>query len=79
MMAAVVGSCGTRSRKPGGTARAGNHRFWLLSTLRTHTKAPYKTNLHRKTLRALNRPLAAQTVRAAHRAGPPLRGVDGGL
>jgi hypothetical protein len=43
------------------TARAGNRRFWLLSALRAHTKAPYKTDLHRKTLMALNRPGAART------------------
>ena len=28
------------------TARAGNRRFWMLSALRAHTKAPYKTDLH---------------------------------
>jgi hypothetical protein len=38
------------------SARAGNRCFWCLSALRAHTKAPYKTDLHRKTLRALNRP-----------------------
>jgi len=43
------------------TARAGNRRFWLLSTLRAHTKAPYKTDLHRKTLMALNGPGTART------------------
>jgi hypothetical protein len=37
-------------------ARAGNRRFWRLSALRAHTKAPYKTDLNRKTLRALKRP-----------------------
>jgi hypothetical protein len=54
------------------SARAGNRRFWCLSTLRAHTKAPYKTDLHRKTLKnakALNRPGRARTVR---RAGRPL-------
>jgi hypothetical protein len=44
-------------------ARAGNRRSRLLSALRTHTKVPYKIDLHRKTLRALNRPRAARTVR----------------
>ena len=44
------------------SVRAGNHRFWLLSTLRAHTKAPWKTDLHRKTLRVLNRPGRARTV-----------------
>jgi hypothetical protein len=43
-------------------ARAGNRRFWYLSTLRAHTKSPYKMDFHRKTLRALNRPKAARTV-----------------
>ena len=41
---------------------AGNRRFRPLSALRAHTKAPYKTNLHRKTLMALNRPKAARTA-----------------
>jgi hypothetical protein len=36
------------------TARAGNRRFGLLSTLRAHAKAPYKTNLHRETPRNAN-------------------------
>jgi hypothetical protein len=43
------------------TARAGNRRFWLLSTLHTHAKAPYKNNLLWETLRALNHPGKAQT------------------
>jgi hypothetical protein len=33
------------------SARAGNRRFSCLSALRAHTKVPYKTDLHRKTLR----------------------------
>jgi hypothetical protein len=33
------------------TARAGSRRFWLLSALRTHAKAPYKMDFHRKKLR----------------------------
>jgi hypothetical protein len=32
------------------TARAENRRFWCLSALRAHTKAPYKMYFHRKTL-----------------------------
>jgi hypothetical protein len=44
------------------TAHAGNRRFWLLSALCAHTKAPYKTDLHRKMLMALNRPETARTV-----------------
>ena len=36
-------------------ARAGNRLFGRLSALRTHTKAPQKTDLYRKTLKALNR------------------------
>ncbi len=43
-------------------ARAGNRRFRSLSALRAHTKAPYKMDFHRKTLRALNRPGRARTV-----------------
>ena len=43
------------------SARAGNRRFRLLSALRAHTKVPYKIEFHRETLRALNRPKAAQT------------------
>ena len=38
------------------TARAGDRRFRCLSALRAHTKTPDKTDLHRETLRALNRP-----------------------
>ena len=38
------------------SARAGNRRFRLLSALRAHTKAPYKTDLPRKTLMVGNRP-----------------------
>ena len=43
----------TRTRKgsPRATARAENRRFWRLSALRAHTKAPYKMHFHRKTLR----------------------------
>ena len=33
------------------TARAGNRRFWRLSALRAHTKAPYKMYFYRKMLR----------------------------
>ena len=43
------------------TARAGNRRFGPLSAVRAHTKAPYKIDFHKKTLRALNRPWAART------------------
>jgi hypothetical protein len=43
------------------TARAGNRRFWSLSALRAHTKAPYKTDLYRKTLGLLNRYGTART------------------
>jgi hypothetical protein len=52
----------TQSLRNLSTARAGNRRFWRLSALRAHTKAPYKMDFHRKTLRALNRPKAARTV-----------------
>ena len=39
-------TCAPRSDGPSGalTARAGNHRFGLLSQLRAHIKAPYKTD-----------------------------------
>jgi hypothetical protein len=47
------------------TARAGNRRFWCFSALRAHAKAPYKTDLHRKTLSVLNRPGRAPTVAVA--------------
>ena len=40
----------------GQTARAGNRRFGLVSALRAHTKAPYRTDLLREMLRALKRP-----------------------
>ena len=45
-----------QQRLGGVTARAGNRRFRPLSALRAHTKTPYKNDLHRKKLRALNRP-----------------------
>jgi hypothetical protein len=35
----------------GGSARVGNRQNGRLSALRAHTKAPYKMNFHRKTLR----------------------------
>ena len=34
----------------------GGRVLFTLSALRAHTKSPYKTNVHRKTLRALKRP-----------------------
>jgi hypothetical protein len=46
---------GPRGRTPARAelqpARDGNRRFWWLSALRAHTKAPYKMDFHRKTLR----------------------------
>jgi hypothetical protein len=51
-----------------------NRRFRRLSALRAHTKAPYKTDLHRKTLMALNRPGRARTEdREADTSGPGVR------
>jgi hypothetical protein len=44
------------------SARATSHRGGLLSALQTHTKAPYKTDLLRKTRRGLNRPVQARTA-----------------
>jgi hypothetical protein len=49
-------ACPAQPPAPAATARAGNRRFGLLSTLPSHTKAPYKKDLLWKTLRALNRP-----------------------
>ena len=60
------GTPGQRRSRP---ARAGNRRFWCLSARRPHTKAPYKTDLHRKTLMALNSHRAARTV--GPRPAPP--------
>ena len=54
------------------TARAGNRRFWLLSALRAHTKAPYKIDFHRKTRTALNRPRDGADSRHRLLAGPLL-------
>ena len=44
-------------------AQAGNRRFWPLSALRAHTKAPQKTDLLLETLRPLKRPGRARTSR----------------
>ena len=54
--AASAISCVCVFSRATGTARAGNRRFLCLSAPRAHTKAPYKTDLYRETLRALNRP-----------------------
>jgi hypothetical protein len=66
-----------------GTARAGNRRFWRLSALRAHTKAPYKTDLLWKTPRALKRPGRARTgaggPQELERRGPCTRLVGGRL
>ena len=53
--------CGFASHV-GNTARARNRQFRVLSALRAHTKSPYRTDLHRETLMALNRPKVARTV-----------------
>jgi hypothetical protein len=50
------------------TARVRKRRFWMLSALRAHTKALYKTGLLWETLRALRtlkRPGRARTVERA--------------
>ena len=67
-----------------GTAPAGNHRFWRLSALLAHTKAPYKTASRWKMLRLLTRPGRARTrrhpfrgQRGADRAGGRLLGEGG--
>jgi hypothetical protein len=52
-------------------ARARNRRCWLLSTLHAHTKAPYKTNFLKKTLRPLQRPGRARTDAREGHPHPP--------
>jgi hypothetical protein len=42
-------------------ARAGNRRFWLLSSLHAHTQTAYKIDLSWETRRPLNRPERART------------------
>jgi hypothetical protein len=57
----VAGSVVETPEQLAASARAGNHHFCLLSALRTHAKAQYKSNLLWETLRALNRPGRART------------------
>jgi hypothetical protein len=45
--------------------------FGLLSALRAHTKAPYKTDFQRKTLMALNRPRDGADSAAAAQVDTP--------
>jgi hypothetical protein len=45
------------------TARAGNRRYWLISALRSHTKAPYKIDSLREPLRPREHPGRARTLR----------------
>jgi hypothetical protein len=52
--------------EPAQTCAAGNHRFGLLSALRAHTNAPYKT-LRWRTLSALYRPREAPDRRGLGR------------
>jgi hypothetical protein len=52
----------------------GNRRFRLLSALRAHTKAPYKSNLLWETRRALDRPWAGPD-RGGGGAESPLQGA----
>jgi hypothetical protein len=54
-----------------GTARAENRRFWLLSALRAHTKAPYNHDLLWNMLRPLKRPGGP-----GRRAGTPRAGIS---
>jgi hypothetical protein len=49
-------------RRTSGTARTGNHRFWLLSALHVITKAPYKTDSLWEMRRAPTRRERARTV-----------------
>ena len=58
------------ARLRGVAARAENRRFGCLSALHAHTKAPHKTDLHRKTLTALNRPGTARTAANASGRSP---------
>ena len=58
--AATAASCSATCRRY--SARAGNRRFWWVSALRAHTKAPYESELLGETLRPLNRPGRARTV-----------------
>ena len=66
MRAAMAAKSGSRSTLT--TARAGNRRKGLLRALRTHTKAPYKPDLLRETLRALKRPGRARTGQDSRRS-----------
>ena len=62
-------------------ARAGNRRFWLLSALRTHTTAPYKSDLMWKTLRPpknSKRPRRVRTGRWPGALPAPTAGVGRG-
>jgi hypothetical protein len=74
LMSATVTGSSTRCFLPGPE----NRRFWPSSALRAHTKTPWKTDLHRETLRALNRPRRAQTVTVSlFSAGPSLALAQG--
>ena len=64
-----------RGRSPSTSARAGNRRFFMLSALHAHTKAPQKTGLHGKTRRALSRPWWARTVRLQRDRALPHEGL----
>ena len=46
------------------TARVGNHHFGRVSALPAHTKVPHGSDFLWKTLRTLNRPGRARTIRA---------------
>ena len=58
-------------------ARAGTRRFRRLSAPRTHTNAPYKTDLLRRTLRALERPERAPDRRGRASCRRPARAGSG--
>ena len=59
------------------TTHAGNHRVWLLSALRAHTKEPHKTDPLWETQRALNRPGRARTVALQNRVRKPILSACG--
>ena len=52
-----------RGRKSVRNCPGRRRRFWFLSIMRAHTKAPSKIGVRWKTLRVLNHPMWARTVR----------------
>ena len=76
----TAGAHSVRAAVARAAARAGNRRFQLSSAPRAHAKPPSKTDLHRKTLRALKRPGGpGQWLRAVRAAEPTALAGGGGL